>query len=215
MKSIFALTSVAALATPGLSQITLGTAAAFGAIAGDSFTNTGNTVITGNVGSVDGSILGFPPGVFTGVEEFGANAQQPHTDARSAFSAARALTPTTNFDAHTAELDGETFAPGVFAWEQGASVNGVVTLNGSGTFVFQIPSSLATTDNSQLVLTGGAQASDIWWTVGNDAVLGANSTFVGNLIAGPITLGSGATVEGGIYSLTHIVTVDNTITGPA
>jgi len=59
-------------AAPGRAQV-LGTAGVYGALGGSTVTNTGNTIITGDVGVWPGSaITGFAvvdggPGLFTGV----------------------------------------------------------------------------------------------------------------------------------------------------
>src|ERR1700680_1108705 len=58
--------SGAALTPPGYAQQAhnLGTAASFGVLAGSTVTNTGSSVITGNVGVSPGSaVTGFPPGI--------------------------------------------------------------------------------------------------------------------------------------------------------
>src|ERR1700675_1846576 len=59
----------AALTSPSHAQApSLGTAGSFGVLAGSTVTNTGSTVINGNVGVSPGSaVTGFPPGTVHGV----------------------------------------------------------------------------------------------------------------------------------------------------
>lgn len=145
----------------------------------------------------------------------GEHVTTPRADSITAFNQARSNPVTTAFDAHTAELTETTLTAGVYSWEQGASVNGVVTLDGPGLFVFSIKSTLTTTDNSEIVLTGGALATNVWWTVDGHSVLGVNSTLRGTLVSlSEIIVGSGAFIEGGIYGGARIFTTNNTITGP-
>lgn len=191
----------------------MGTASAFGVLANAGVTNTGATIVNGNIGTIDRGFTGFPPGIVTGTEVAGAAAMTAQADFLAAFAAARNMTATHNLSVAQAELNGVTLTPGIYAVEQGASVVGTVTLDGPGMFIFQIPSTLSTVDNSNVVLTGGATAENVFWTADNPIVLGANSTIVGSLISlSAVHLGSGAVVEGGVFtSGDNIILVDNTI----
>ncbi len=69
----FAILSVA---SPLAAQISLGTAQSFGVLGGPAVTNTGATIINGNVGVSPGSsISGFPPGLATGTHNNDATAR--------------------------------------------------------------------------------------------------------------------------------------------
>lgn len=83
-------------------------------------------------------------------------------------------------------------------------VTGVLTLDGGGDanarFVFQAPSALTTAagapgvPGSQILLTNGAKASNVWWQVGSSATIGTYADFKGNVLADTtITLGTNAT----------------------
>jgi hypothetical protein len=58
-------------------------------------------------------------------------------------------------------------------------------------------STLTTTSGRQVILTGGAKASNVFWQVGSSATLGTTSAFVGTIMADQsITLNTGATLSG-------------------
>jgi hypothetical protein len=80
-----------------------------------------------------------------------------------------------------------TLPPGVYisATSSTIGVNGNLTLNGSATdvWVFQAPSALTVMGSSQIILTGGAKASNVWWFVGSSATINTGSTFNGNILA--------------------------------
>lgn len=114
-----------------------------------------------------------------------------------------------------------TLNPGIYVFSSTADLTGTLTLNGGSDapFIFLVGSSLTTASSSSIVLTGGAEAGDIFWAVGTggsgSATLGSSSTFIGNLIAqASVTLGNSATVCGSVTALTGAVTMDtNTING--
>ncbi|HEY5914408.1 MAG TPA: ice-binding family protein, partial [Verrucomicrobiae bacterium] len=77
-------------------------------------------------------------------------------------------------------------------------------------------STLTTTSGRQVILSGGAQAANIFWQVGSSATLGTTSVFKGSILAlTSIALQTGATVEGLALARNGAVTLDsNTITIP-
>jgi hypothetical protein len=69
---------------------------------------------------------------------------------------------------------------------------------------------------SQVILSGGARAANVYWQVGSSATLGANAVFKGNIMAyASITFDAGAALEGRALAQTAAVTLNsNTITRP-
>lgn len=92
-----------------------------------------------------------------------------------------------------------TIPPGLYTAAPSIGIDGTLTLdaggNPSAVFIFQMPSSTLTTGvSSQVVLAGGARASNVFWQVGSSATLGTNSVFNGNVLAFiDLTLNDGAT----------------------
>lgn len=142
----------------------------------------------------------------------GAAAASAHADAMSAWASLRALNATAALKDTALDVD-TTLAPGVYSFEQGASIAATLTLAGAGAFVFQIPSVLSTTNGSQVLLTGGAVASNVFWAAGGNAVLGSDSVFAGTIITeSRIALGEGAVIDGGLFAGSSITLAENTIT---
>lgn len=196
--------------------VSLGTAADFGVLADTTITNTGATVVSGNIGVHPGTaITGFfgtdendGPGTFTGSAHQGdAIAEQAQVDASAAFGTLNGMAVNTTLA--SPELGGLTLSPGVYSLGS-AAMNGALTLDGSGDYVFQIDSTLTTAELSAVSLINGADAADVFWAVGSSATLGTGSDFAGNIIADTsATLTTGASVDGRVIALNGAVTLDN------
>ncbi len=200
--------------------VALGSAGTFSVLAGSTVTNTGPTVVNGNVGVSPGSaVTGFPPGTVVGgaIHAADGTAATAQVDLTAAYNdAATRPTPI----AISGDLGGQTLAPGLYKSTTSIGITGILTLDGQGNvnsvFVFQIGSTLTTASTSQIMLIGGAQAANIFWQVGSSATLGTNSIFHGTIMAqASITLTTGVALDGRALARTGAVTLDtNTIINP-
>src|SRR5205814_2080698 len=99
-------------------------------------------------------------------------------------------------------LGGQTLAPGLYKSTSSMEISsGDLTLDAQGdpnaVWIFQTASTLVTTTTRKVILSGGAQAANVYWQVGSSATIGGNSTFKGTILAAQsITMDSGATLEG-------------------
>jgi len=200
----------------GCSNLYLGTAANFAVLASATVTNAGDTVVTGaNIGISPGtSLTGFPPGILTApaVEQLGDPvAAQAQADATTAFNYYQGLTGATPI---ASVMDGLTFGPGLYSTGTtlSLSVGATVTLNGSGTYIFQIGSALNIAGT--VALSGGATAGNVIWLVGSSATLEGTAVAAGDIVAyASITLDGGASVTGRTIALTGAITmIDNAVT---
>jgi hypothetical protein len=217
----------------------LASAQSFAVLGTTTVTNTGASLITGDLGlsppgvsvtgfslvpGVNRIVVGPPPatgvtaglGIVTGTIHVGDPvALMAHADATKAYAALLAQTCSTNLTGQ--DLGGQTLAPGVYCFNTSAQLTGQLTLSGNGVYVFQIGSTLTTASNSSVVLASGALAGNVFWQVGSSSTLGTASAFVGNLIAFTSdTVTTGVSVMGRVFALGGAVTLDtNNITAAA
>lgn len=191
---------------------TLGRAASFAILGGSNVTNTGESIITGDLGLYPGmSATGFPPGIVNGVEHItDTQAQDAQTDANAAFTCLNAI-PTVMPLSGT--LNGGSLGPNVYEASSSLSVIDV-TFNAGGNpdavFIVKIGSTLTFENDSEVLLTNGAQACNIYWVVGSSATLGTNATVLGNIIANiSVTINTNATLTGRAFALSGNITMDN------
>jgi hypothetical protein len=217
----FAIAGSAQAAT----TVSLGTANSFAVLAGSTITNTGSSVVTGDLGLSPGSaITGFfgttaneGPGTVSGaVHQTDVTASTAQTALTAAYVDAAGRTPTTTYSP-IHDLGGATLAPGVYNDPSSLGITGTLTLDAQGdvnaVWIFQAGSTLITASASKVSLINGAQSCNVFWQVGSSATLGTTTTFVGNILAlESITLNTGATVDGRVLARNAAVTLDtNTI----
>lgn len=209
----------------GQTTIILGAAQNFTILGASTVTNTGATIINGNLGLSPGtSVTGFPPGMVVSgsIRINDALANQAHGDAFSAYTQLAGEVPTINLTGM--DLGGLTLVPGVYRFDSLAQLTGTLSLDTGGDpnapFHFQIGSTLTTASSSAVVLLGLSGASDpnIFWQVGSSAIIGSATTFVGTILANQsITFNTGATLlDGRALAINGAVTLDtNTFGGTA
>ena len=154
------------------SNINLGAAGSFGVLAGSAVTNTGNTLIFGNLGLTPGSaVTGFPPGIVVppGIEDVDNGPAIAAQNALTmAYDSAMGQPCTTNLTG--SDLGGLTLTPGVYCFNSSAQLTGTLTLNAEGDpnaqFVFQIGSTLTTASSSMVDFintSGGLPDPNLFW----------------------------------------------------
>jgi hypothetical protein len=197
------------------SRVPLGAAYNFRVLAATTVTNTGKTVIGGNLGLSPGSaVTGFPPGKVTGrilvADKAAANGQIGLT---AAFKTAMGRTSSCS-TLIAGNQGGKTLSPGLYYSTSSLAISkGTLTLDAHGNrgaiFIFQIASKFTMTSGRHVVLSGGALASNVYWVVGSSATLGTTSVLYGVILAHTsISLATGATLYGRALANTGAVTLD-------
>jgi hypothetical protein len=211
--------TVIPIQTTKQSTITLSSAASFAVICGAEVTNTGQTVITGDLGLSPGtSIGGFPPGKLNGTLHINDSlANQAKLDITTAYNDAAGRVAT-DMVTLSGNIGGLTLTPGLYKSTSSLAISsGDVTFDAKGNpnavFIIQIASSLTTTAGRKVILAGGALPSNIFWQVGSSATFGTTSVFKGIVIVmETISFQTGATLEGSALARTGSITMDaNTI----
>jgi len=191
--------------------IDLGSAADFAVLAGSAITFTGATTVSGDVGS-------YPTPAITGIGNVtflsgsnhagDASTQAAKTALASAYTDAFGRSGT----AIGTQLGGSTLTPGVYSAGTFA-ITGNLTLDGSGVYIFQAGTTLDLAADSNVFLTNGATAANVFWQVGSSATFLTNSAFVGNLLAfTSITVGIGTDIDGRLLAQNGAVTLGGTNT---
>jgi hypothetical protein len=195
---------------------------------GCTYTETGS-----NVGVVNGNIYSAPPPPTVGCPSEGtattlAIATQASIDALAAYNDLSPASRPGGSDPGAGQLGGLVLAPGTYQAAGGSFLitGSDLTLDGQGDenaiWVFQMASTLtvgAAGAPRSVILTNGAQASNVFWQVGSSATIDAagGGTMVGTIIAFAgvtfSTAGNAAitTLDGRALGLNASVTVVNTV----
>ncbi len=200
-------------------------------LAKTTITNTGPTVITGNIGLSPGtSITGFigapvsGPGVVTGSIIIGGASAQAILDLGTA-SVGLAKMPVTTVLPST-ELGGLTLPPGVYKLSAGAVLDGALKLDAQGQndayWVFQITTTLTTNNISSVTIinpgTNGGSDDGIFWNVSTAVTFNGGSQLLGNYLAGTsVTYGGAVSGNGRTLALAAVTldsSTDNSNGGP-
>lgn len=135
--------------------------------------------------------------------------QTAYTDA-----AGRTLPDATELGA--GDIGGQTIAPGLYKWSSGVTIPTDVTLSGgpNEVWIFQIAGNLTMASDQSVILSGGAQAGNIFWQVagGVGVNLGTGSHIEGIIMTqAGINLQTGASINGRLLSQTAVTLDANTV----
>ena len=114
-------------------------------------------------------------------------------------------------------IGGLVISPGLYKWVTGVTIPTDVTLSGGANdvWIFQIDQDLVISSDRSVILSGGAQAENIYWVVAGQTTLGSGSAFNGNILdQTTIVFNSGATLNGRALAQTAVTLIGNKINVP-
>jgi hypothetical protein len=190
----------------------------FAVLAHTTVTNVGPTTVTGDLGVWPGTaVTGFPPGLVSGSIYKGV---APADSAQSSLTSAYNDAASRPADATlSGNLGGRTINPGAYKSTSSLEISSgdlVLDAKGdsNGVFIFQIASALTVTSGRMVILSGGAQAANVYWQVGSSATIGTTASFAGTILAqASVSIQTGATLRGRALARDGAVTLQaNTVT---
>jgi hypothetical protein len=114
-------------------------------------------------------------------------------------------------------IGGQTLVPGLYKWGTTVTIPSDVTLAGGANdvWIFQISNDLDLSTAKNVILSGGAQAQNIYWQVAGKVTLHSSSHFEGIILAKTgITLQTTATLHGRALAQTLVALDNNAVTAP-
>jgi hypothetical protein len=205
----------------GPAAVDLGSAGDFVILAKTGISTTGTTSVTGDVGispAAASFITGFglvmddsneysTSSLVTG-RVYAADYAPPTptemttaiSDMETAYTDAAGRTNPDHTELGAGDITSMTLAPGLYKWSTGVLISAAgVTLSGGAddVWIFQIAQDLDLAAGAHVTLSGGAQASNVFWQVAGQATIGTTAVMNGVVLSQTtIVLNTGATLDG-------------------
>lgn len=216
----------------GLAVVNLGVAGDFVILSKSGITNVYASAVTGDVGTspITGAAL-----LLTCVEVAGTiytvdaagplpcrvtNASRLTTalgDMQTAYTDA-AGRPNPNFlNLGAGNIGGKTLKPGLYKWTSAVVIPANITISGgpNDVWIFQVSGTLKMSSAVKIILSGGAQAKNIFWQTSGAVTLGTTSHFEGIILGQTgINMKTGATINGRMLAQTAVTLQMNTVVQP-
>lgn len=114
-------------------------------------------------------------------------------------------------------IGGMTLAPGVYKWGTGLLIPSDLTLAGNATdvWIFQVAQGLTLSSATNVLLTGGALAANVFWDVAGAADVGTTAHLEGVILSKTsIALHTGASIKGRLLAQTAVSVDSSAVIAP-
>ena len=212
LNTLMATTLFTASITTFAQAPVLGTAANFVLFSTNgAVSNTGITILTGNVGTNNGSSTGFG-NVNGGMHDGDITSAACAADLLFAYTQLNNAIP----DSFPAPLlgNGKVLKAAVYKISSAATLNSILTLDGenkaNAVFIFQIQGAFSTGANAKVRLINGAKACNVFWKVEGKVEMAAGTKMCGTVVANnaEIVTNTKDTLEGRLLTTKGAITVD-------
>ncbi|MFA5834656.1 MAG: ice-binding family protein [Bacteroidota bacterium] len=140
------------------------------------------------------------------------------SDMQTAYTDAAGRTSPDHTELGAGDITSMTLTPGLYKWGTGVLISSAgVTLSGSETdvWIFQIAQNLTVANGAIVTLSGGAQASNIFWQVAGQTTLGTTAAMKGIILCKTaIAMNTGASLKGKAMAQTAVTLAGNTVVNP-
>lgn len=220
-----------------ISAVKLGLAGEYAILSKSGISSVPNSIITGNIGvsPIDStSITGFSL-IVDETNEFSTSTQvigEAHASDYSSTTPINLTTAISNMETaftdaagravdytelYTGDISGKTLTPGVYKWSNGVSINSDVTIHGGANdvWIFQIAKGITQSSDTKIILTGGAQAKNIFWQSSETVEIGTGAHFEGVVLCQTdIILKNLSSVNGRLLAQTAVTLDMSTVVAP-
>ena len=138
-------------------------------------------------------------------------------DMQTAYTDAAGRTRPNFLNLGAGNIGGRTLRPGLYKWTSALVIPTNVTISGGPTdvWIFQVAGTLKMSSAMKIILSGGAQAKNIFWQVAGAVSLGTTSHFEGIILGKTgINLQTGASINGRLLAQTAVTLQKNTVKRP-
>jgi hypothetical protein len=129
------------------------------------------------------------------------------SDLQTAYDDAAGRSGPTETELGAGAIGAMTLRPGLYKWSSGVTVATDVVLSGgpNDVWIFQVGETFLVGPGAKVVLSGGAQARNVFYQVAGQTTLGVGSEVHGNILCdSAIVLNTGATLTGRALSTTAV-----------